>query len=262
MTSGVKVIRSLKDPKAADFIRLSLDKGLRYSWKKTIISTPTLISDLGKRFEFEDLILDKKPKDTIPFKYKNLHVFTPDIICRIGQLKNSRAGILATLPIPPPVSVETFEPKKWLILDGISDLGDLGAIIRSAAAFDWTGIWLTHTCGDPFDPVCIRASQGALFSLPYRIGSIQNAMKHARRDPSILKLRVIEGSDGGDLSGPNDPTRHSSICLLVQKPYTDSIKPSDFQALRMDGVEHPSKMPIAITASAAMMSVGGHSSIG
>lgn len=258
MSVAAKVIRSAKDPKVIDFIRLSTEKRLRYAWKKTIVSSPTLITELGQKFEFDDIMLDKKPKSPIPVRHKNLYVFTPDIICKIGQLKHSNAGILATLPIPAPVSVETFEPNKWLILDGIDDLGELGTIIRSAVAFDWEGVWLTHTCGDPFDPVCIRASQGAVFSLPYRVGSIHNAIKHARRFPNTSKYRVGEGEfvNGRlDMDGPNTIYKDTPICIMVQKCQKDTIRPNDFKTVSVGEVEHVDRMPIGISASSVMMAL-------
>ena len=33
-------------------------------------------------------------------------------------------------------------------------------------------VWLTHKNVDPFDQACVRASQGALFYLPYHYGRL------------------------------------------------------------------------------------------
>lgn len=253
-----KVIRSLKDPVATNFIRLSLDKKLRYAWRKCIISSPVLIHELSKKFEFDDIILDKKPKGESLYKSKNIHIVSSRILERIGQLKNSRQGILATLPIPPALNVEDFDAAGLLVLDGINDVGELGTILRSASAFDWKTVWITHSCADPFDPVCIRSSQGALFSLPYRVGSIENAIIHCRRQKGIGKLKFSPSLAGTKLCVAGPSLNESflpiktSLCLLVQQAASSNT--TDFKPVQID-VANPAMMPIATSVSTLLYSI-------
>lgn len=60
-----------------------------------------------------------------------------------------------------------------LYLDGISDPGNMGTIIRSAAAFGVKQIFLSEGSCDPFSPKVLRSSLGAVFWIPI-------AMKTAR----------------------------------------------------------------------------------
>ncbi len=53
----------------------------------------------------------------------------------------------------------------WLALYEVADPGNLGTIMRTMDAVGGKGIFLVDNCTDPFDPVSIRASMGALFSL-------------------------------------------------------------------------------------------------
>ena len=250
-----KVIRSLTDPTAVGLLRLSFDKKLRYAWRKCIISSPTLISELSSKFEFEDIILDKKPKGDLPYKSKNVYIVSPRILERVGQLKNSRLGILATLPIPIALSVESFDASGMLILDGIDDVGDLGTILRSAIAFNWKKVWITHSCADPFDPVCIRSSQGALFSLPYRVGSTENAIKHCRASKGVTKLKFSPDSNGLKL-GMNYTSLSEtflplsgSLSLLVQKH--SSSNTTDFKSIQLPSM-NPHIMPISTSVSSLL----------
>jgi len=175
-------------------------------------------------------------------------------------LKNSRAGVIATLPIPTPISTEVFPTNRILVLDGVEDLGELGTLLRSALAFDWEAVWITHNCGDPFDPVCIRSSQGALFTLPYRVGSIDNALKHIRREPSILKLRFNCDIPSRFRLGVVDPeldesslvTESGSICLVVQKSSNGSPKMSDFVSIQTSGTIQDRLLPLSVSASSLM----------
>jgi TrmH family RNA methyltransferase len=51
---------------------------------------------------------------------------------------------------------------------GIQDPGNLGAILRSAAAFGFQEALLGPLCADPFSPKALRGSMGAAFLMPLR----------------------------------------------------------------------------------------------
>ena len=51
-------------------------------------------------------------------------------------------------------------------LDGVQDPGNVGTIVRLAAAFDASGVLLLPGCADPFGPKAIRASAGAVLNVP------------------------------------------------------------------------------------------------
>ncbi len=70
---------------------------------------------------------------------------------------------------------------KLLLLENIKDCGNLGTIIRSAAAFSFDAIILLGDCCDIYSPKTIRASVGTFFQIPvfeYKtIQEIQNGFK-------------------------------------------------------------------------------------
>ncbi len=53
-----------------------------------------------------------------------------------------------------------------LILPEITDPGNLGTLLRSALAFDFRSAWIGSRSCDPWNRKCLRASMGAVFSLP------------------------------------------------------------------------------------------------
>ena len=258
-----KVIWSLRDPEISKLFRLSTEKQLRYTLRKCVISSKPLIMDLAPSTTFSDLIVDKKPKSDFPFKFERLHIVSPKILTKIGSLKNAGGGVIAILPIPEPLNVEAFDAAGMLIVDGVQDSGELGTLLRSAAAFNWRTVWITHTCADPFDPVSLRASQGALFTLPYRIGSLDNAIKHSRKTKALLKLRFVGNleSSGTSLSISEHPLSDSTLplpspngcCLLIQNGLAGSIAPiRDFTRVSIAGVDKLHEMPLSVSASTLM----------
>jgi len=53
-----------------------------------------------------------------------------------------------------------------MYLHGVSDPGNVGAVLRSAEAFAASCVALGAGCADPYSPKAVRASMGAIFSVP------------------------------------------------------------------------------------------------
>ena len=53
-----------------------------------------------------------------------------------------------------------------IALDGVQDPGNVGTIVRLAAAFDAAGVLLLPGCADALGPKAIRSSAGAILNVP------------------------------------------------------------------------------------------------
>jgi TrmH family RNA methyltransferase len=78
------------------------------------------------------------------------------------------AGILAVVNITEHRLADVLAATKpfLVILDGIQDPGNLGAIIRTAEAAGVTGIILSKETVDQYNPKVVRATMGSLLRLP------------------------------------------------------------------------------------------------
>ncbi len=92
--------------------------------------------------------------------------------------------LIVVLPIP---QIE-FPPSRSLvvILDGISDPGNLGTILRTAVAAGVDGVYLTEPTVDPYNPKVVRGGMGAHFQLP-----IQHLPKSNPAD-ALQGLQIVQ----------------------------------------------------------------------
>ncbi len=90
----------------------------------------------------------------------------------------SPQGILAVLPIPsipPPDNLSLA-----LVVDRISDPGNLGTILRTAQAVGVDAVFLNPGTVDPFNPKVVRGAMGAHFHLPIIQEQPSEIEKHLR----------------------------------------------------------------------------------
>jgi len=76
----------------------------------------------------------------------------------LAAIVRGRVPGLASLPVAPGAV--------FVALHEIGNPGNLGTIIRTADAAGGSGVALIGAAADPFDPVAVRASMGALFAVP------------------------------------------------------------------------------------------------
>jgi TrmH family RNA methyltransferase len=87
-------------------------------------------------------------------------------------------GILAVFQLPRPPMPAIAE--RVLVLDGVREPGNLGTILRTAAAAGVDLAILAPDCTDPFNPKAVRAGMGAHFRLPLVEPSWQEISRFCR----------------------------------------------------------------------------------
>ncbi|KAG0575735.1 hypothetical protein KC19_5G026500 [Ceratodon purpureus] len=110
-------------------------------------------------------------------------------------------------------------PRRVLVLDGIQDPGNLGTLLRTAAAFAWDGVFMLPGGCDPFNEKALRASRGASFRLPIATGRWKQLQSFA--DKHKMKLYAAD-PDQKD-TWPSSRTEHISHAVGTSTETTDTL---------------------------------------
>jgi TrmH family RNA methyltransferase len=106
-------------------------------------------------------------------------VFTthPDALARASYRERSQ-GIIAVFPQFPTGldEIVVSDPALVVVTEGIEKPGNLGAMLRTADAVGADALIVTGDTVDPFNPNVVRASQGALFSVPLAVAGLGDLM--------------------------------------------------------------------------------------
>lgn len=110
-------------------------------------------------------------------------------------------GVLCAMKRPRIKSVEEVckEAKRIVVIDGVSDTTNIGAIFRSAAALGIDAALLTHTSCDPLNRRSVRVSMGSVFLLPWTW--LNTPIKHLK-SLGFTTLAMALRDDAKQLSDP------------------------------------------------------------
>ena len=112
----------------------------------------------------------------------------------------SPSGVMALVAVPAEPSPDEDGPA--VVLDGIQDPGNLGTILRSAAATGVRQIFVSPGGADPWSPKVLRAGMGSHFALKINRAFDLTAVAAKRRGPLLaLDHRASASIYDTDLGG-------------------------------------------------------------
>ncbi len=183
-------ITSLQHANVKHWVKLRTDKAYRYSQKRVVIDGLKMVHEVCPHQQVICLITSNETLLPVDAEKYNVVMVSEEVMEKISGTK-SPEGLMAEIEMP--AMVDLADKNRLIVLDGISDPGNLGTILRTALALGWEGAYLLGACCDPYNDKALRAAKGATFRLPIFTGG-WNDLKNMFQDESWQFL-------GADLHG-------------------------------------------------------------
>jgi len=90
------------------------------------------------------------------------YTLSDDVFTLVSPLENS-PGPVFTARFP---ALPEGRPERVIVLENVQDPGNVGTVLRTAAAMGCGLVILTGECADPYNPKTVRSAMGALFRQP------------------------------------------------------------------------------------------------
>jgi TrmH family RNA methyltransferase len=146
----------------------------------------------------DEILVSEEYRLGVMYADKNVRTISTSQMGSVSSQKTSQ-GIIAVVKIPEHSFSDTV-PKdaghRILLMEHIQDPGNVGTLLRTAAAFDFSGVILSTMSADPFSQKVIQASAGSLLSLWIRRTSqyLQIVKKLQSENYKLLAMSV-DGSE-------------------------------------------------------------------
>jgi TrmH family RNA methyltransferase len=133
-------------------------------------------------------------------RHPALQVLPAHELERIGTLESGNT-LVAVVPAPAPASLSAPAVGELvLVLDGISDPGNLGTLLRLADWFGVTRVITSFNSVDALNPKCVQATMGSLFRVQVARCEMVPLLTQWQQVGTALYLASMEGSSVFDLA--------------------------------------------------------------
>lgn len=271
--SSLTVISSSKSGTVKKIQGLLTKPKKRQELGQTVVEGPRMVFDLLDNTvtsslvrhilvsidDYEDCTKQRVDYRTRLSAYNNQNVLVqlvePDIFRQCSDTVTPQ-GIVAVVDIPDYdeqfSSSDEQSSSSWssayplyLVLDGVSDPGNLGTLLRSSLAVGVKGVILLPGCCDAWNPKAVRSAMGASFQLPIvKATTWEEGLALLQRNGvrSIYLATMFEEDDDNEYNNDRLKGEYSSVqyfhvdwllesCALVIGSEGNGLSPSVRQAL-------------------------------
>ena len=175
----MSVLRSRDNPQVKRWAKLARESRLRRSEGRALIEGPHLLDaflaqDLKPSavLATEGALADAEIASLVARSRLEPVVVSEGVFKAISDAETPQ-GLAAEIPIP-----AIRREGTWVFLEAVQDAGNVGAIVRSAAAFGAGAVILDRGCADPWSPKVLRAGMGGHFVLQVlQVDSLASALE-------------------------------------------------------------------------------------
>ena len=159
-------ITARSNPLLTHIRRLAADRGYRHECGEYLADSPKLLQEaLLWDAELVNVVCgDGMELPPLPAGVRAVQV-PADVMASVSPMRAPQ-GVLFTCRIPTLPLPEKLTGRRYAVLEGVQDPGNVGAVLRTLDAFDADGLFLLPGCADIYSPKTLRASMGAVFRRP------------------------------------------------------------------------------------------------
>lgn len=166
----MEIIRSRQNALVRQLIKLAENRRERIKQRQTLlIGTHLVEAALDAAWPLEKLIVCEGEEDRPEIAQLLSRRAVPALLLDKAlfaevEQSPSTSGLIALTGLP-----GTPAPQRQgfcLLLEGVQDPGNVGSILRTAAAAGVDQVWLASGCADAWSPKVLRAGMGAHFRVP------------------------------------------------------------------------------------------------
>jgi len=172
----VKSISSRENPWFKQLVKLTESAAQRRASRLTLLDGAHLISAYRAALGLpQNLIISEAAGDDAEINHLLAQLATEqavpvvvlsDVLFRAISPVKTPGGVMALIAIPAHDAIPIYQGESFsVLLEAIQDPGNLGSILRSAAAAGASDAYLSAGCADAWSPKTLRAAMGAHFQL-------------------------------------------------------------------------------------------------
>ena len=173
----VKQIRSLADKKFRDILNLYVVENVK-----------TVKEVLALNLNIKAVVCTEKALAFFENLPKNCELVSDEIFKYISS-EVSPQGVLAV--VEKPQMVLSSPQNSCLILDGVADPANVGAILRTAVASGYSEVYMTNECADAYSPKAVRSSMSGVFRANIMRGELEEIL-------SVMNFPIVVADMGGE----------------------------------------------------------------
>ncbi len=188
----IKEIRSLSDKKFRDSLCLYVIEGVKTV--KEVLHSDSIV---------KVVVATEKGLNALGNVNTNVELVSDEVFKSISS-EVSPQGVIAVV-YKPNFTLEK-PTKSCILLDGVSDPSNVGAIVRTAVASGYSEIYMTSDCADAYSPKAVRSSMSGVFRVKIMRGELEDIL-------NVMNLPIIVA----DMGGENVFNAHieGDFCLVI-----------------------------------------------
>ena len=176
-------ITSRENAKIKYACRLSSSAAFRRSEGRFLAEGRKLCPELCRGAELETLFYTASAAEKCPeiLELPGEHFLVEDHVADKLADVGTHQGVFGVFRTPVHTLEEVHTGGRYLALERVQDPGNVGTLLRSAAAFGFDAVILSDGCASPFAPKTLRASMGAAVRIPViEAGAMPQAVAQLR----------------------------------------------------------------------------------